>query len=241
MSQPPAGSDPREIGTITIQEVLDESGALAEGTLALIAASFAPHERHPLSELRSEIAEKRLELLLPFDFHLFSARMGGRVIAAAAGVYLAGVNAGFVTYLTVHPSGRSLGLGTRVRDALTAAFEENARDNGRDELNWILGEVRLSSPWLITLLRERGAVAFDLEYYHPGMSLHGTGGRYVLYREPMGDRRGALPTAEVRRVLYAIWRRAYRVRYPLERETFQDMLAQLEGRGEVGPRDFSDK
>jgi GNAT superfamily N-acetyltransferase len=234
----PMGGTPDEP---VIREVFDEAGPLAEATLELIADTFPPHERHPLSELRSEIAEKRLGLLQPFDFHLFSAVVEGRVMAAAAGVYLAGVNAGFVTYLAVHPDGRGSGLGTAVRDALAAAFEANAHSNGRRRLAWVLGEVRLSSPWLTTLLRERDAVAFDLEYYHPGMSLHGSPDRYVLYREPVADRRRRISADEVRRVLYAVWRRAYRVRYPLERETFRDMLAQLEGRKRVGERRFGDE
>jgi hypothetical protein len=52
----------------------------------------------------------------------------------------------------------------------------------------------------------------------------------VLYREPVGDLRAELPASEVLRLLYVIWRRAYRVDYPLQRDTFCYMLDQLEGR-----------
>jgi hypothetical protein len=38
----------------------------------------------------------------------------------------------------------------------------------------------------------------------------------------------------VRRILYTVYRRAYRVRYPLEHAGFRNMLAQLEGREFVG-------
>ena len=50
----------------------------------------------------------------------------------------------------------------------------------------------------------------------------------------MGDRRPEPPAADVRQLLYAIWRRAYRVRWPLEYPAFTEMLAELEGQEWVG-------
>ncbi|HEX8245127.1 MAG TPA: hypothetical protein VF541_16570, partial [Longimicrobium sp.] len=55
-----------------------------------------------------------------------------------------------------------------------------------------------------------------------------------LYREPMGDARAEIPAHEVARLLFAIWRRAYRIRYPLQSETFCYMLRKLQGRETVG-------
>jgi hypothetical protein len=78
-----------------------------------------------------------------------------------------------------------------------------------------------------------GAVPFDLGYFHPWLP-RGAEGRYVLYREPIDDPRTELPSSEVIRLLYAIWRRAYRVDFPLQSDTFCYMLDQLEGRAQIG-------
>jgi GNAT superfamily N-acetyltransferase len=230
-------TSPAELDGIRIVEIVDEREPLAETALELIAEAFPPHERQPLAELRSEIEEKRRELLLPFDFHLFvgvdDKSEDAPVVAAASGAYLAGINAGFISYLAVREGARGQGVGQEVRSALVEAFREDARRTGRDDLAWVLGEVRMDVHWLESLIRNRGAIPFDLTYYHPGMVLEG-GPPYALYREPIGDHRRELPAAEVRRVLYAVWRRGYRVRYPLERATFQAMLAELEERDSVG-------
>jgi GNAT superfamily N-acetyltransferase len=215
---------------VRVVEVVDEREPLAEAALELIAEIFPSYERQPLSELRSEIEEKRRQLLLPFDFHLFAAVRGvDDVLATVAGVYLAGINAGFITYLAVKQEARGDKLAQRVRGALVEAFRADARRNGCEDLAWVLGEVRTDGHWLESLVRKRGAIPFDLVYYHPGMLLEG-GPPYALYREPVGDHRRELPTDEVRRIIYAVWRRGYRVRYPLERVTFQAMMEELEGR-----------
>ena len=219
-----------------VLEITDEQDPLSEQALQLIAACFPPHDRHPLSELRSEVAEKRLGLLSPFDFHLIAlVSEDERVMAAIFGVYLAGVNAGFVVYLAVHPEFRRRRFGRKVREALVEAFRADARRAGYNELAWVLGEVRIESPWLRNLVRHGKAIPFDLTYYHPGMMPGADQVRYVLYREAFGDRRPELPVEEVRQIIYAVWRRAYRVRYPLEREAFRVMLRELEHREIVGP------
>jgi GNAT superfamily N-acetyltransferase len=220
----------RRRARIQIVEVVDEREPLAEAALELIAEIFPSYERQPLSELRSEIEEKRRHLLLPFDFHLFAAvRHSHDVLATVSGVYLAGINAGFITYLAVREEARGHRLAQRVRAALVEAFRADARRVGYEDLAWVLGEVRTDGHWLPSLIDKRGAIPLDLVYYHPGMLLEG-GPTYALYREPIGDHRQELPAEEVRRIIYAVWRRGYRVRYPLERVTFQAMMEELEGR-----------
>jgi ribosomal protein S18 acetylase RimI-like enzyme len=221
---------------VRIREICDEADPAVEPALELIAASFAARERQPLAEIRSEIEEKRLGLLDPFDFHLIVGEEDGRVIAAASGVYLAGVNAGFITYLAVDREARAQGVGSEARAQLVDAFEADARRAGRESLAWVLGEVRLDSPWLVMLVRERGAIVFDLDYYHPGMRGGPGEAQYALYREPVGDRRPIMPATEVGRVLYAIWRRGYRVRYPLERDRFRAMIDEFASKLEIGAR-----
>jgi len=218
-----------------VVEIEDERDPLADRALGLIAELFPTHERQPISELRSEIEEKRLRLLTPFDFHLIAATTAdGEVIGVVAGAYLAGINAGFITYLAVREEGRGQGVAGRIRATLVDSFRGDARRAGRDDLSWVLGEVRTEGHWLEALVRNRGAIPFDLVYYHPGMLLE-SGPSYALYREPIGDHRVELPAEEVRRVIYAVWRRGYRVRYPLERPTFQAMLTELRSRDPVPP------
>lgn len=222
-------------GDPSIIEVTDERDALATAALGLIAESFDRRDRQSLVELRSEIAEKRRGLLAAYDFHLLAsadAVEGAR--GTVAGVYLEGVNAGFVTYLAVRPEERGHGLGRALRMRLVDVFRDDARRAGWDDLAWVLGEVRLESAWLRRLVEHRGALPFDLTYYHPGMRPGDDHRPYALYRQPVGDDRAELPAQLVRRILYAVYRRGYRVRYPLEHAGFVAMLDQLEERDLVG-------
>lgn len=233
-----------------IVAVHDERTLLAEQALMLIRSTFEPNERQPTAQIAMEIAEKRLGLLTTTDFHLFAAvdedfdeagtvtrsagEIGVNVVGVAAGVYLGGVNSGFVTYLAVREGYRERHLGRRMRTALVEAFQADAMQVEWAELAAVVGEVRLSSPWLARLYRDRGVLPLDLTYYHPGEEPGTEAERWVLYRQPFGDPRADLPANEVRQLLYAIWRRAYRVRWPLDRSGFQMMLRDLEGREIVG-------
>jgi GNAT superfamily N-acetyltransferase len=227
---------------VRVVEIRDEREPLAEAALAVIADMFAAHERQPMAELRSEIAERRLGMLSGYNFHLLTALYEGDAEPAGtiAGLYLDGVNAGFITYLAVRKQHRGRRIARVLRPQLIEVFEADARRTGHDRLAWVLGEVRADSPWLRRLVRTRGAIPYDLEYYHPGMSIGGSE-RYVLYRQPVGDYRRDLPVELVRRTLFAIYRRGYRVRYPLNRDIFNVMLDQLKGREVVGVHpDFRD-
>jgi hypothetical protein len=51
----------------------------------------------------------------------------------------------------------------------------------------------------------------------------------------MADPRRELSADEVARMIDAIYRRAYRIRNPFQRDTFRYMMEQLEGRETVGP------
>jgi ribosomal protein S18 acetylase RimI-like enzyme len=218
-----------------IVEILDEREPLARKALALIAEVFPPNQRQPLEQIAMEVAEKRLGLLNLYDFHLLAAvSAAGEPLGVVAGVYLGGVNAGFVTYLAVRPEARSRQLGRRLRVRLVEAFRSDARQMEWDDLAWVVGEVRRESPWLARLVRDRAVVPFDLTYYHPGIEPGEVDEDWVLYRQPVGDAREKLPVGEVRQLVYAIWRRAYRVRWPLQQPGFQAMLAELDGRSIVG-------
>lgn len=218
----------------TIVNVEDERTPLAARALELIERTFPPRERQPSAQIAMEVAEKRLGLLTLYDFHLLAGvEEDGEVVGVVSGVYLAGVNTGFITYLAVGEPARGQQLGRELRLELITAFERDAELAGYDELAAVVGEVRLESAWLSRLFRERAVLPLDLEYYHPGQDME-EGTRWVLYRQPIEDSRESLPVGEVRQLLYSIWRRAYRVRWPLERPPFEDMLRQLQDRESVG-------
>lgn len=224
-----SGPDP-----VRIVELTDELSPTTEAALRLIETTFERPDRQPVDELRSEVSERRQRLTTAEAFHLFAALDDAdNVLAAATGIYLDGVNAGFVTYLAVREDMRRHGMGRRLRVRLVERFRTDARVAGFDDLAWVLGEVRLSSPWLKRLVRRRGAVPFDITYYHPGVRpparpLH------ALYRQPVIDDRTVLPVHLVRRLLYAIYRRGYRVRYPLLHTGFQAMMEELDTRSGIG-------
>lgn len=220
--------------SVTIVDVDDERSAIAAGAFHLIEATFEARDRQPTDALRSEVEEKRRHLTTTQEYHALAAiTPAGQVLGTITGMYLTGVNAGFVTYLAVDPAHRRGGTGRKLRSALVQRFRANAVTAGESDLAWVLGEVRGTSPWLRRLVRNRGAIPFDLTYYHPGVGPPDTP-IHVLYRQPVGDIRIELPTGLVRQVLYAIYRRGYRVRYPLMHSGFRAMLDHLEGRPCVG-------
>lgn len=226
--------DVRTSDALEIVEIDDERTPLAARTLDLLGASFQAHERHSFEDFKSELAEKRLDLLKPFDFHMLSAvDRDGNVHGTGAGVYLAGVNAGFVLYLAVGERARGSGLGHLLRDELVRHFRRNSREAGFGDLHCVFGEVRIDNPWLARLVRDGKILPLDFRYFHPAAGVDTTD-RYVLYREPIADRRATIPGAEVKQALYSIFRRAYRVRYPYERENFRAMLDDLGARDEIG-------
>jgi hypothetical protein len=132
----------------------------------------------------------------------------------------------------VHEDARGRLLGRQLRARLVDAFRADARATGR-ELAWTVGEVRRESPWLRTLVSHGEAIPFDFSYFHPWQSRRSEG-KYVLYREPVGDGRAELPASEVLGLVYAIWRRAYRIRFPLQSDVFCYMIEQMENVETVG-------
>ena len=213
--------------------VADERTPVARAAFELIHESV--WEVQPTDDLLSELEETRLGLPNGGDYHLICfVNDKDEVVAAAAGLYLEGVNAAFVTYLAVREDQRRRRLGRVIREHLIEAVRAEARRRSGRDLAWVVGEVRRANRWLRTLVRGGRAIPFDFPYFHPWMPLRAEG-KYVLYRQPVADTRPTLPAGEVARLVYAIWRRAYRIRYPTQNETFCYMLSQLEGRPEIGP------
>lgn len=217
----------------------DERMPLAREALELIVHSIG--DVQPVEDLLSELEERRYGMPAGGDYHLLAlVNERDEPVAAAAGVYLKGVNAGFVTYLAVRRDARQQQLGSGLRAQLVEALRDDARAAGAGDLAWVVGEVRGDSPWLRTLVRTGQVIPFDMPYFHPWQSRR-TEGTYVLYREIVADTRPELPSDEVGRLLYNIYRRAYRIRFPLQSDTFEYMLRKLQGRATVGVHpDFAD-
>ena len=219
-------------GDVEVVRVTDERDPLALKAIAVIRG--AVWEVQPTDDLLSEVEESRRGLPTGGAYHLLAAvTRSGRVIGAVAGAYLAAVNAGYVAYLAVEEARRSARLGSLLRERLVEEFRADALRERAEELRWVVGEVRRENRWLRRLVRDGRAVPFDLSYFHPWLP-RSRERVYVLYRESIADARTTLPTAEVEALLYAIWRRAYRVSYPTQSDTFCYMMEQLEGRTEVG-------
>lgn len=203
---------------------------------ALYSRIFPPSEKIDREYFQNVFEEKRLGLLAPFNFHFMVAHQRGRVVGFISGSYLAIVNLGFVGYLAVSPDDARRRVGSRLRRRLVDAMQRDARAAGHDDLMGMMGEVEEGNPWL-ERMRRHGALALDLDYLQP--STDGTGVvPLVLYLQPVGGRRHlrSLKVSTVRQILYAIYRRLYRIRFPLTLPEFRRMFRQLEGRSRVGAR-----
>ncbi|MBV9773685.1 MAG: hypothetical protein JO040_07025 [Gemmatimonadetes bacterium] len=221
-----------EADGLRVVEVEDERSDLARAAFELIAESI--WDVQPEKDLLSELEERRRGLVSGGDYHLLAlVDAEGAPAAAVGGVYLEAVNTGFITYLAVRSDRRGELLGRRLREHLVEVFRADALRVRGTEPAWTVGEVKRESRWLRTLVHDGRAIPFDFGYFHPWMPRRAEGA-YVLYREPVGDARVDLPAAEVIALVYAIWRRAYRFRFPLQSDTFCYMLRTLEGRGTVG-------
>jgi hypothetical protein len=222
-------ADAADLRVVSIE---DEREPLAREALELIAESIG--DVQPVDDLLTEIEERRRGLPTGGDCHLLAmVDGGGRPAAAAAGIYLQSVNAGFITYLAVRKDMRDRHLGRGLRAHLVESMRAEAQRKRGEDPAWTVGEVRSGSPWLQTLVGAGAVIPFAFPYFHPWMPRRSEG-RYILYREPVADARRELPADEVVRLVYAIWRRAYRIRFPLQSDTFCYMLEYLELHGVIG-------
>ncbi len=202
----------------------------------LLRRAFPPAELLPRRSWVHVLHEREAGVWTDLNWHLFVAERGRALIGAASGTYLGNVNVGLIGYIVVRGDVRSLGLGLRLRWALRLAFERDARRVRGRPLEALVGEVRADNPWLRRLVARQGAIALDLPYYQPALRRRSREVPLVLYYQPLRGPRASLPADEVRRLLYAIWRRAYRVPKPLAHPAFARMLRALAGRRRIGQR-----
>lgn len=219
---------------ISIEELDDHRSPLFRAAQRLYERVFPDKERIDRRYFAELLQEKRLGLLQPFNIHFLIARRGARVLGLATGSYLAVVNMGFVGYLAVAPATKGSRIGSRLRARLVRECRRDARAAGRGELAGVLGEVEARNPWLRHLVRS-GALALDFPYRQPSLGEHTPDVPLVLYLQPLGEPVRSLSAARVRALLYAVYRRVYRVRFPLRDKAFRQMLRELSSLRRVRP------
>jgi GNAT superfamily N-acetyltransferase len=201
----------------------------------LLRREFPRGEMLPIRDWRNAMRERRERLWTDVAWHLVVAERAGIVIGAASCSYIGNVNVMIVGYVAVNGEARGLGLGPRLRRTLRLRCERDARRAGHTHLKAVVGEVHAGNPWLRSLVRREGAIALDFDYFQPSLA----GEKpvpLVLYYQSLERPRSSLSVAELRRLLYTMWRRAYRVPQPLVRPAFRKMLRSLEGRRRIGQR-----
>lgn len=227
-----AGTTPT--APIRIREVVDPEDVALREAHKLLVRSFAKEERVTFSEWRSTIAEKAAGLLTDINWHLVVAEADGRLVGLASGTYLGNVNIGIIGYLAMSPDIRSKGIGTRLRMHLRRRFERDAMRVAEEPLEAIIGEVSVSNPWLRRLAKRRNVLLLDFRYYQPSLYEGDKPSPFVLYYESLRRERSHIPVSELRRILYTMWRRSYRVSRPLDDPAFRAMIRSLDGRRSVG-------
>jgi GNAT superfamily N-acetyltransferase len=220
---------------IRVREIRTSEDPALASAHAMLRREFPRSEMLPVRDWRNAMRERVGGLWTDIRWHLFVAERDGAILAAASGSYLGNVNVGIIGYVAVRPSARSSGLGPRMRRALQRRFELDARELAGRPLQGIVGEVREDNPWLRTLVRRDGAIALDFDYVQPALSRRKDPVPLIMYYQPMQPRTW-VDTAFVRRLLYTMWRRMYRIAVPLSRPEFKRMLKSLAGRRRHGQR-----
>ncbi len=221
---------------LRIREIRTATDPAFDGAHRLLRRIFPRAEMLPRRGWVQVLREREQGLWTDLNWHLFVAVRDGTVIGAASGSYLGNVNVGVIGYVAVDARRRAKGLGPRLRRSLVHAFERDARDVNGTSLQAVIGEVHADNPWLRTLVTRHHAIALDFPYYQPALHRTEKGVPLVMYYEPRGARRRSLPVSELRRLLYTMWRRAYRVPSPLGNANFRRMLRALKGRRRIGSR-----
>jgi GNAT superfamily N-acetyltransferase len=217
----------RRRGRTLIREVREARDPAFSGAHRLLRGAFPRSEMLPQRDWRVAIREREQGLWTDINWHLLVAERDGELMGAASGSYLGNVNVGVIGYIATTPDARSHGLGPRLRRRLGALFEQDARRIAGEPLRAIVGEVRRDNPWLDHLIRKEGAIALDFPYRQPSLGGAKKPVPLVLYYQPASG--AAAPTgAEVRRLLYTMWRRMYRIAKPLSRPEFRSMIRSLD-------------
>jgi hypothetical protein len=224
---------------LRIREIVSAKDPGFSAAYGLLRRAFPRSELLPRREWVQLLKERELDLWTDINWHLLVAERDGAVLGAASGSYIGSLNVGMIGYIAVSVNARAQGLGPRLRKRLRKAFERDAERVCGQPLKAIVGEVHADNPWLRNLVRHENALALDFDYYQPSLRIERNPVPMILYYQPLGKPRKWLTTVELKRMLYAMWRRPYRISRPLARPAFRRMMRQLEGRRRIGSRDLT--
>ncbi len=225
----------RSAAPIRIREVVDPADPAIAKAYRLLSRTFEPGERVDRREWIGSLQEGADRVLSDLAWHLIIAEDAEHdVLGLVSGTYLGNVNVGVIGYLAISSEARARGLGSRMRGRLRRAFERDAARIAEAPLAAIVGEVSPSNPWLRKLATREGVLLLDLPYHQPRLREGDLPSPFTLYYEGIERPRSRLAVSELRRILYAIWRRIYRIPRPLERPAFRLMMQALEGRRTIG-------
>ena len=222
-------------GALRLREITDPEDPALASAYALLRRTFPKNERVSIDEWRATLVERAGKVWTDFSWHLVVAQRGNRVMGLATGTYIGSVNVGIIGYLAIDPTMRSGGIGTRIRARLRDRFRSDARKLSGRELSALLGEVSADNPWLRRLARHPRILVLDVPSFQPGLRPSDEPSPFALYYEAIGRNPRWVAASELRKILFAIWRHAYRVSRPLDRAVFRQIIASLDGRRRVGP------
>lgn len=222
-----------------IREVRSSADPRFAEAYALLKRTFSRSELIPRREWNAIMRELEADLYSDINWHLLVALRGDRLIGAASGSYLGNLNIGVVSYIAVDAKAREDGLGPLLRRRLGALFKMDAQRIRGRALRAIVGEIEADNPWLRSLVRRHRAIPLDFPYEQPSLGGKRKPVALVLYWQPTAGREVTwLGAAHLRRVLYTLWRRTFRVDLPLREPSFRRIMASLEGRKRIGAREL---
>jgi hypothetical protein len=221
-----------------VREVRTPNDRALDRAHRLLKRIFPRAELLPLRDWRETLREREAGLWTDLNWHLLVAHQGRQLVGAASGSYIGSINVGLIGYVAVVAGLRGHGVGERLRRGLRAAITRDARRIHGRPLGALIGEVHAENPWLAHLVRERGVLVLDFPYCQPSLHRATRHVQLVLYYEPLHRRRRSLPADEVRRLIYTLWRRSYRIDRPLAHDPFRRMLRSLPRGGRVGSRSY---
>ncbi len=221
-------------GALRIRVISAPDDPMLRSAYALLVQSFHRAERVTKAEWTATLREGAGGIWSDYAWHLFVAEQDHVVVGLATGTYLGNVNVGVIGYLAIASTHRSGGVGTRLRQRLRRAFERDAERIGPGALDGIVGEVSADNPWLRSLSRRPQVLILDAPYLQPSLRPSDEPSPFLLYFESTKGPRHFLAASTLRQILFAIWRRSYRIARPLDHAAFRQMLRALEGRRRIG-------
>ena len=165
-----------------LEEINNAAHPLLMQAILLINARLKPGQVPGAAAFQEAIANKKK--WFPDNYHLIIIKYGNTVVAAAAGYYIAEINAGFINYVVIDPKHEGEGLAQTIRSALLNSFQSDSKQNDLRTPIGYLGEVEHDNPWLQKLIIKYGVIPLDIPYVQPPLQHGNKPIPLVLYFQP---------------------------------------------------------